>query len=146
LKPHYIFKGKRLNQSWVENDPIGASYSVSDSGWTDNTIGAEWLVKAFDAQTAHHYPNWRCLDLDGHSSHQSYEFVLAALQRRIILVCFPSHATAFLQPLDVAVFSPLSKAWTKVLEEELIGGLLMRKQDFCRYVDNNASFLSLINL
>lgn len=106
---------------------------MSPNGWTDNEIGLEWLEKVFDEQTKYRYPEKkRLLILDGHASHLSYKFIHFARLRNIILLCFPAHATAMLQALDVVLFAVLSKCWTDVLEKELIGGLLMRKQDFCR--------------
>lgn len=121
-------------QSWVENDPTAGSYSVTPSGYTDNELGVEWLYKVFDPQTGHHWErSLKCLViLDGHGSHVSYKFVLCARELGIILLCFPAHSTAMLQPLDVVIFATLSTFWTQVLDRELVGGLIMRKQDFCR--------------
>jgi hypothetical protein len=132
IRPLVIFKGKRLQQSWVDGDPIGANYAVTPNGWTDNVIGVQWLAKVFDKQTDDHYPSWRLLILDGHRSHLSYEFINYARERKIIVICLPPHATAMLQPLDVVIFSGLSKSWSNTLEKHLVGGLVMRKQDFCR--------------
>ena len=131
-KPLYIFKGQRLQQSWVENDPIGAYYATSENGWTSNVLGRDWLENVFDAQTKHLFPGrCRLLIMDGHASHLSLEFVDYARANNIILLCLPAHATATLQPLDVGIFGPLSRYWSIVPEENLVGGLNMRKQDFC---------------
>lgn len=125
----------RLQQSWIENDPLGAFYSVSANGWTDNEIGVEWLRNVFDPQTKHRHPGEpRLLILDGHGSHLTYYFVKYARENDIIILCFPAHATAMLQALDLVIFSVLSRAWTEVLERELVGGLFMRKMDFTLYV------------
>lgn len=122
----------RLHETWVSDDPLGAFKAASPNGWTCNELGVDWLRKVFDVQTRHHYPSHRLLILDGHASHLSLQFVEYARSWNIILLCFPAHATAILQPLDVALFAPLSIRWTQVLEENLIGGLFMRKQEFCR--------------
>lgn len=133
ILPLYIFKGKCLQQSWIESDPLNTNYAASSNGWTDNEIGLEWLEKVFDAQTRHKSPGRkRLLILDGHASHLSCKFIQYARPRDIILLCFPAHSTAMLQALDIVLFAILSKCWTDVLEKELIGGLFMWKQDFCR--------------
>jgi hypothetical protein len=106
---------------------------VSDSGWTNNEIGLAYLVKVFHEQTKHLYPLWRLIILDGHGSHLTYGFIHFCREHHIIVICLPAHATAMIQPLDVVIFSPLSNQWSKVLEAELVGGLCMRKQDFCKY-------------
>ncbi|KZS86402.1 hypothetical protein SISNIDRAFT_397073, partial [Sistotremastrum niveocremeum HHB9708] len=69
---------------------------------------------------------------DGHNSHVSIEFVKFCKEHGIELACFPSHATGFLQPLDVGIFGPLSHAWSEVLTNEMTGGVHIRKQDFTR--------------
>jgi len=134
LKPHYIFKGKRLQSTWVEDDPTGGSYSVTSNGWTDNELAVEWFDKVFDAQTRRHWDKGlhRLLILDGHGSHVSYTFVNRARELGIVLLCLPAHATNILQPLDVVIFATLSTYWTQELDKNLVGGLIMRKQDFCR--------------
>jgi hypothetical protein len=132
LRPLVIFKGQRIQQSWIDGDPLGADYAATPNGWTDNNIAVDWLEKTFDEQTKDNYPSCRLLILDGHNSHLSYRFLTYARNRNIIIICFPAHATAMLQPLDVVIFSVLSRAWSKVLETNLVGGLIMRKMDFCR--------------
>lgn len=133
LLPLYLFKGQRLHETWVCDDPIKAYKAATPNGWTCNEIGVDWLRRVFHEQTKHHYPDrYRLLILDGHASHMSLDFVTFARDHKIVLLCFPAHATAILQPLDVGLFSPLSRHWTQVIEANLIGGLTMRKQDFCR--------------
>ena len=48
----------------------------------------------------------RLLLLDGHGSHQTMEFLAICDKHRIIPFFFPPHTTNYLQPLDVACFSP----------------------------------------
>jgi hypothetical protein len=120
-------------QSWKEDDPLGAFIAATKNGWTDNVIGLQWFKKVFDPETRHVFPLYRLLILDGHTSHVSYLVVKFCRDNNIILLCLPAHATALIQPLDVGVFSPLSKAWSKVCEDRLVGGLHMREQMFPRY-------------
>jgi hypothetical protein len=134
LLPLYIFKGQRLQQTWVADDPLRAFKAASPNGWTSNELGVGWLCNVFDPQTCHFFPNHWLLIYDGHASHLSLEFVEYTWQHNIVLICFPAHVTAIIQPLDVVLFSPLSTQWSQVLKANLIGGLTMRKQELCRYV------------
>ena len=58
---------------------------------------------------------WRLLILDSHSSHLNIRFIEYCDKNQILLAIFPAHATHTLQPLDVALFQPLSKAYTDEL-------------------------------
>ena len=49
----------------------------------------------------------RLLLTDGHSSHLTARFIAFCLEKAIDLVVLPPHSSHILQPLDVAVFSPL---------------------------------------
>ena len=54
---------------------------------------------------------------------------------QILLAIFPAHATHTLQPLDVALFSPLSNAYTKQLDDfinDSQGFTRLTKRDFFR--------------
>ena len=55
------------------------------------------------------------LCIDGHCSHSCE--LLHAKSHSIHLFCFPGHATAILQPLDVGVYGPVKQAWAKALKE-----------------------------
>lgn len=57
------------------------------------------------------------LFLDGHTSHINVAVSEFCWQRKIILYCFPAHASHILQPLDVTVFGPLKKLWNKAIDE-----------------------------
>lgn len=57
------------------------------------------------------------LFVDGHYSHVSIDLIKSARSHGIHLLCFPSHATAVLQPLDVGVYGPAKQAWRKILKE-----------------------------
>lgn len=53
--------------------------------------------------------------LDGYVSHMSYNLSSFRKANRIILVCLPPNASQILQRLDVSVFAPLKRFWTKFL-------------------------------
>ena len=52
------------------------------------------------------------LQLDGHGSHMSLEFLLYAKDHHIIVLGYPPHCTHILQGLNVVVFSPLKHAYS----------------------------------
>jgi len=54
--------------------------------------------------------------LDGHVSHLTIDLSKFCREKQIELCCFPSHATHILQPLDVAIFSPLKKKWKTLIK------------------------------
>ncbi|PWW75972.1 hypothetical protein C7212DRAFT_194701 [Tuber magnatum] len=73
---------------------------------------------------------------NGYSSHVTWEFLLYCLQNRIIPFCLPSHTTHKLQPLDVAVFSPLKHKWTKAVWERFQwGSYIVRRDNFWKVLE-----------
>ncbi|CAK5281220.1 unnamed protein product [Mycena citricolor] len=120
LAPTVIFKGVRRDLRWGENNPSNASISLSPRGWTDQYLGAIWMEKEFEPQTAlklEDPSDYRLLILDGHNSHCTYRFLSFAKDHRIIVLCLPPHTTHALQPCDVGVFKPLSTFWKKEVEK-----------------------------
>ncbi|EIW67026.1 hypothetical protein TREMEDRAFT_15754, partial [Tremella mesenterica DSM 1558] len=112
LPPMVIFKGNRVD---------GWHWSYSNKGWSNNTLGYEWLKDVFipttSPSTTSSTPNKpsdrRLLILDGHGSHVQACFV-TCMQHNIDLVVLPSHSSQDTQPLDIAVFAP----YKKVLRDE----------------------------
>ena len=47
--------------------------------------------------------------VDGSKTHLTAEVLVAAKQLGVFLVCFPSHSTDVVQPLDVRIFAPLKR-------------------------------------
>jgi hypothetical protein len=56
--------------------------------------------------------NPRILVCDGHDSHISGNFIAHCMSNNIILLVMPPHSSHLTQPLDVAVFGPLKRAFT----------------------------------
>ena len=87
-------------------------------GWTNGQIGINW-IKLFDEQTHHKLideNDYHLLILDGHNSHYTMGLIDYAINKKIIIICFPAHTTHVLQGLDVVIFSILKHAWTKHLQ------------------------------
>ncbi|EED15568.1 pogo transposable element, putative [Talaromyces stipitatus ATCC 10500] len=119
----YMAKSGNIQDSWLQDfnpKEQRCFFAVSESGWTNNEIGYQWLVDVFDKETKSQASRgWRFLILDGHGSHVNMRFIEYCDRNRILLAIFPAHATHTLQPLDVALFSPLSKAYSEELKQFL---------------------------
>ena len=96
--------------------------SFNPRGWTDSELAVEWLTEGFDPATKEttasdpdFEPPYRLLILDGHDSHVTWQFFMACHEQRILPLCLPPHTIHLLQPLDVAIFGPLQKAYGGVL-------------------------------
>lgn len=114
LPPLIIFKGKKQMKAWHEalpKGPDGKSIGVigcSESGWTNNAIGYEWVVE-FEAQSRKRQQGeYRQLIVDGHESHITIKTVQFCIENKIILTKLPPHSTHLLQLFDVGIFGPLA--------------------------------------
>jgi hypothetical protein len=121
LPPGLIYKSSNasIKSDWVaEINPGVHSVMVtsSESGWSSGDIGLAWLEQVFDRYTnAKARRKWRLLILDGHGSHVTMDFIDYCDKHKILLAVLPPHSTQTLQPLDVALFKPLSTAYSKAL-------------------------------
>ena len=125
MAPFLIFKAKAgYSMGWYAGlDDHNVLLAYSNKGWTDDSLGYEYISRHF-IKFAHPptTPNHtRLIILDGHSSHINWDFCMFGLEHNIILLCLPAHSTHLLQPLDVAVFSPLQHFYGLAVD------------DFCRH-------------
>ena len=123
LPPFVIFEGKTIQRSWTPEglDPK-IKIRVSEKGWTDHEIALEWL-QHFDALTKSQTKGThRLLVFDGHSSHCTMDFVAYCEANNIMPICLPPHSTHILQPLDVGIFSALSKAYKVLVSRKSLFG------------------------
>ena len=125
LPPSLIYEAanKGIQSAWVEDIKAGKHdvfITSSPSGWTNNDIGLAWLEQVFDRCTKEKARrSYRLLVLDGHGSHITMDFIDYCDQDRILLAILPPHSTHTLQPLDVAMFKPLSTAYSAELANYL---------------------------
>jgi hypothetical protein len=107
------------------------SIAHSEKGWTDNKIGVLY-IKDFDAKTCEKAQGqYRLLIVDGHNSHYSREFLEYARANKIVVLCYPAHATHVYQGLDVVIFGPLKKNWSRERDRhERETGEKVSKQNF----------------
>jgi hypothetical protein len=137
LPPALIYQGTAgIQSSWVD-DLMDEQHQVfvshSPTGWSNNELGLTWLQQVFDRYTkAKARIHWRLLILDGHGSHVTREFIEFCDANRILLAIFPPHSTHSLQPLDVVLFSPLSRNYTTELNRSL-----QRSQGITRITKRN---------
>ena len=129
-----IYRAKYLHTGWVPSEMRlpGWYWTTSNKGWTNNTLGYEWLTKSFEPSTNRGRP--RLLILDGHASHLTADFIEFCINKDIELLVLPPHTSHLLQPLDVAVFAPLKTALHQ--ETDMIvragGGSGISKKEWAR--------------
>ena len=110
------------------------SISISPNGWTDQELGATWLQNDFDPATRDKAAGqYRLLILDGHNSHCTFTLCKYASDRKIIIICLPSHTTHALQPCDVGAFGPLAQSWKRLVTLASQSLIAIRKDNLLTY-------------
>ena len=139
LSPGLIYQATsgNIQDTWLQDfDPMEHQcfFASSPSGWTNEDLGYQWLTQIFDKETKEKARRkWRLLILDGHGSHINMRFINYCDAHKILLAVYPPHSTHTLQPLDVALFKPLSSAYSSQLSkfmEDCQGLTSMTKRDF----------------
>lgn len=131
-KPLVIYPGVRpkFNLEGVNADDY--DLGCSPNGWISADCFFGWIANLF-------YPSVRdkvqfpiFIFLDGHSSHINISVAQFCQDHDIILFLLPPHASHILQPLDVAVFGPMKKAWNDSLDafKRKYKGLSMSRNHF----------------
>ena len=89
------------------------SIALSDKGWTNNFIVAQWFEKCFLPQAKARNSSGKTILLiyDGHQSHETIELCEMVIQHDIQLYHLLAHTLHCLQPLDIGIFGPLQRAW-----------------------------------
>lgn len=124
LPPGLIYMAKTgdIQDSWVQDldaDTHTAQFASSPSGWTNDELGFEWLVKIFDQHSktkARNGRDWRLLIIDGHGSHVNMRFLDWCAKHFVLVAVYPPHSTHRLQPLDVSLFAPLAIYYSQELD------------------------------
>ncbi|XP_074033050.1 uncharacterized protein isoform X1 [Leptinotarsa decemlineata] len=113
LPPCLIFKGKNKKQEFEDGMPPGSKlYMNAKSAYVNTDIFLDWLKTHFVPRKPQ---GPVVLFLDGHSCHcNSVEMLEYAEANDITLLCFPSHTTQFLQPLDRSFFKSLKSHYNSV--------------------------------
>ena len=111
LPPMIIFKAQNTNTAWIPtNTPPNWYFSTSNSGWTSNSHGFEWICKVFEPESRKISGDQpRLLIMDGHSSHITGSLIAFCIEKEIDLLILPPHCSHLLQPLDVGVYGPMKR-------------------------------------
>jgi hypothetical protein len=113
IPPFTIVQGAYHLASWATESGFPKDWVIkpTPNGWTDNETGLEW-IQHFDKHTKQRTKGgYRMLILDGRESHISAEFDQYCKDNNIISVSMPLHSSHLVQPLDVALYSPLKRAY-----------------------------------
>jgi DDE superfamily endonuclease len=122
LSPGVIYQSatRLVREDWLRDwDTTGdfrALVTSTESGWINADLAFQWLKEVIDKETRREGGRKRLLLLDGHSTHLTLPFLEACDEANIILALIPAHSTHIMQPLDVGLFGPLSRAYSAALE------------------------------
>jgi hypothetical protein len=125
IPPVVILKAKQHQAAWYQEPKLPQDWLIatSQNGWTTDEIGLHWLKDVFEPYSRRYSTGAkRLLILDGHSSHLTPEFDTFCEENAIICLCMPPYTSHLLQPLDVGVFSPLKRAYGKLVEGMMVAG------------------------
>jgi hypothetical protein len=95
--------------TWVEGGPKNARYNRTRSGWFDEVTFEDWFFSLV-LPKLRKQDGKKVLVGDNLSSHLN-----SRNKHNIAFVCLFPNGTHLLQPLDVAYFAPLKKAWRALL-------------------------------
>lgn len=122
LPAFHILPGKCILGNWIDDLQDDDCVAVTDTGYSNDIIGFEWLKKFNEYSARFQKGSWRLLLLDNHDSHCTHDFIEYATSQKIVLLALPAHTTHLMQPLDVTVFQPLKGAYKKALDDALRTG------------------------
>ena len=83
--------------------------AMTPNGWITSGLFFSWLANCFSQEVKYQVQFPIVVFMDGHSSHINVavgEFCI-----RIILFCFPPHASHVIRTLDICIWGPLKKTW-----------------------------------
>ena len=108
LDPLIVFARKNLQSAWRGDRALpGTFLGISPSGWMTTEVLASW----FQNFTGLVRERPLLLIFDGHMTYASIEVIQKAIEEDVTILKLPPHVTDKLQPLDVACFGPLKRAW-----------------------------------
>ena len=115
LPSYVVYKAENLWSTWMEGGPRGTRYNRTRSDWFDVTCFTDWFEILF-LPCIKGVPGRKVLIGDNLSSHFTKRVLQLAKDKEVDFCCLPPNSTHLLQPLDVAFFAPLKKAWRKILD------------------------------
>lgn len=115
LPPYVVYRAENMWSTWTQNGPDGARYNRTKNGWFDAITFEDWFQSIFLPATRKQGGGPHVLIGDNLSSHISLNVLRLCEQNNIRFVCLPPNSTHLTQPLDVAFFAPMKKAWRNIL-------------------------------
>jgi hypothetical protein len=98
------------------------NFTATKKGWTDDSVALKWLQEIFIPETKPPNGECRLLILDGHGNHTTIDFMWECYINNIYLLFLPPHSSHVLQPLDLAVFSPVKQRYRHYLARFIEAG------------------------
>jgi hypothetical protein len=96
----FVFPLARENKELLDDAPPGSTAGYHFSGWIQTDIFLKWFRRFIEiAMPTEGKPLVLVLDGDG-SETESLELIELVHKSHVVLMCFPSHTTHRLQPLD----------------------------------------------
>ena len=118
VPPFFIVKGQRTPTGYLDAAPLHSSMAMAKNGMMTETVFEQWVCHFIQRLEKRDEKHWCLLLLDGHHSHTMNPEVLKPMyDNRIYVVSLPSHTTAALQLLDVAVFGPMKRAFKEFVHQ-----------------------------
>jgi hypothetical protein len=118
VPPFFIVKGQRTPAGYLNAAPPHSAMAMAKKGMMTEAVFEQWVRHFVERMEKRDEKHWSLLLLDGHHSHTMNPEVLKLLwDNRVYVVSLPSHTTAALQLLDVAVFGPMKRAFKEFVHE-----------------------------
>ena len=117
VPPMIIHKGNTVTAAWLTNCPDDVLVRAQESGYINTDLFLEMgyhfleFLKKNQLDTLRHL-----ILLDGHVTHTYNSYFINLMKaNNVLVVLFPPHCSAFLQPLDATPFATLKNTWQREL-------------------------------
>ncbi|KAK9737533.1 DDE superfamily endonuclease [Popillia japonica] len=120
LPPMMVYKALNIYENWTQG---GTKYASSLSGWFDMNLFEVWFFKILlsHIEATREDDDKVVVVGDNLVCHFFPKVIQACIQacrnKSIYMTPFPENATHLMQPLDVAVFTPIKKKWWQILDQ-----------------------------
>ena len=116
LPPYVVYKSEHLWERWCQGGPSGSRFNRTKSGWFDSHSFQDWFKSTF-LPAAKRQSGLKIIIGDNLSSHLDLSIIKICEKENIRFVFLPPNTTHLTQPLDVAFYRPLKRAWRSILSE-----------------------------
>lgn len=97
--------------SWMNGNPPGTAYNVTQSGWMEDYVFESWFETIF-LKWVEGKPKSILVYLDGHGSHLTYQTTVKAKSAGVHVICLPPHT---LRGSSLLILLCTKKAWYGIL-------------------------------